>query len=332
MTAMRIEGQQNLESTQTTDRAQQSNASAEAWDTMRQSSTIESKPFTSPNNQTKELVFDDPFPKNDVSHFGPDPTDNNKPEHDGHGEKPEETDKAARSALWGDHKDDPLAAITPEAVHQGNLGDCYFLAPVASLAATNPQAIKDMIRDNGNNTYTVTFPGDPTHPVTVDAPTDAELAKYAHNDQANGDWVNVLEKAHRKYTGRETEDPGDNPQKAITLLTGKNTIDDDLTGGFARIGRTTEENVAKDIKNAMKDGRVITADTSDGNFLRDYLGADNNPGELVHNHAFAITGFDEKTNMITMRNPWGNDGKEGTFQISLDDFYNKFSDMQIAQS
>ena len=45
----------------------------------------------------------------------------------------------------------------PADVAQGNLGDCYFLATLASLAQNQPDKIKGMIRDNGDGTFSVRF-------------------------------------------------------------------------------------------------------------------------------------------------------------------------------
>jgi hypothetical protein len=42
-------------------------------------------------------------------------------------------------------------------VRQGQLGDCYFLAILAAIARAKPDFIKNMVKDNGNGTYTVTF-------------------------------------------------------------------------------------------------------------------------------------------------------------------------------
>ncbi|WP_083629280.1 eCIS core domain-containing protein [Tenacibaculum agarivorans] len=51
----------------------------------------------------------------------------------------------------------PLFVGTPTIadVRQGNLGDCYLLAALISIVKTNPDFIKDMMRDNGNGTVTV---------------------------------------------------------------------------------------------------------------------------------------------------------------------------------
>ena len=40
---------------------------------------------------------------------------------------------------------------------QGQLGDCYFIASLASIADKNPTAVANMFMDNGDGTYTVRF-------------------------------------------------------------------------------------------------------------------------------------------------------------------------------
>lgn len=294
-------------------------ASNEAWDSMRE----HSRPIGSKDNKADlaQLTFDNPY--TDCIFGGVD-----KPQTDREAEDSDQKAKKEDNFLWGSAKT-PLDSINPDSIKQGQLGDCYFLSSLASLANENPQAVKDMIKDNGDGTYTVTFPGDPSKPITVDRPTDEEMKKYAHSD--DGGWVSVIEKAHRKYTGRETSDEGDDPEVAIKLLSppGSDTVNDDLAGSILRIGRTTFENVEKDIKNALNDGRLIVADTDDDNWLRNHLGASNNPGSLANNHAFAVVGYDEQTKTVTMQNPWGGEGQDGNFTVSLDEFYNRFTNLQF---
>ena len=45
----------------------------------------------------------------------------------------------------------------PEDILQGGLGDCFFLASLASIAATRPDHIKSMISDSGDGTVSVRF-------------------------------------------------------------------------------------------------------------------------------------------------------------------------------
>ncbi len=232
-------------------------------------------------------------------------------------------------SLYG--SSDPMDSIKPDAIHQGGIGDCYFLAAMGSLAATNPQAIKDMIKDNGNGTYTVTFPGDKKHPVTVKAPTDAELALYVKSGNY-GVWPAVLEKAYGDWK-RDTTIPqegaggGDQIDVGIDILTGKKT-------DKHKIKDYSEDELGKMLTDAFRNGESITTDCW------------NNPknargGDLPTGHAYSVIGYDASTGMVTIRNPWGSgelkdengrplDGKnDGVFTMSLKEYRERFKNIAI---
>ena len=40
---------------------------------------------------------------------------------------------------------------------QGELGDCYFISSLGTIAESNPAAIQNMFINNGDGTYTVRF-------------------------------------------------------------------------------------------------------------------------------------------------------------------------------
>ena len=62
-------------------------------------------------------------------------------------------DLSGLSELWsGD-------GVNAGEIEQGTLGDCYFISALAALAANDPDALEDMIQDNGDGTYTITFHG-----------------------------------------------------------------------------------------------------------------------------------------------------------------------------
>ena len=106
-----------------------------------------------------------------------------------------------------DYRDRPLFAHdpSPSDISQGYLGDCYLISLFANIANTNPDKIKEAIRDNGDGTVTVrlfqrippnTYPPADTeldtfepYYVTVDktAPTDGGAQ--------NNLWVAMFEKA-----------------------------------------------------------------------------------------------------------------------------------------
>lgn len=88
----------------------------------------------------------------------------------------------------------PLSSIVPDAVIQGNVGNCNFVAAVASLAQVDPERIRNMITEDGDGNFTVRFPGYP-HPIQVQRPTDAELAHHGVGSQ-HGLWAVVLQRAY----------------------------------------------------------------------------------------------------------------------------------------
>jgi len=95
--------------------------------------------------------------------------------------------------------------ISEEDVVQGHAGDCYLMASLAELAQDHPESIKDMIIDNGDNTYTVRFFYNSTPEyVTVDRylPTYsngtfvyANAGAYASSSN-NVLWAAMVEKAY----------------------------------------------------------------------------------------------------------------------------------------
>lgn len=125
-------------------------------------------------------------------------------------------------------------------VQQGGLGDCYFLAVLASIARVRPQFIKDMIKDNGDGTYTVTFHtkqgfsglfgSRSNEAVTVDSKfwTDGSgNPVYAKKGDSTAEgkpelWVMIVEKAWAKLHGGYGEITGGKvSDDARTAVTGK---------------------------------------------------------------------------------------------------------------
>jgi len=95
-------------------------------------------------------------------------------------------------------------------IDQGAIGNCYLMASLSSLAAKTPQTIRDMIIDNGDDTFSVRFfnKGKAEY-VTVDRalPTDfagrlvyASEGRFASLGMPGADnsplWVAIIEKAY----------------------------------------------------------------------------------------------------------------------------------------
>jgi hypothetical protein len=249
--------------------------------------------------------------------------------------------KGINSDLFA-NQDDPLKSITPDAVKQGTIGNCYFLASLSALAATNPQQIKDMIRENGDGTYTVTFPGDADNPVTVKAPTDAEMGLY-NGCSEHGLWAAVMEKAYGQYRDenrgfldfgsadvpQEGGDGGGRPHKALELLTGKE-YDDDSVNSYS------DAELAAALDKALNGSPAcpVGASVRKGFWSTIFGGEEKSEDGFPTRHAYSIVGFEPDGNgggHVIVRNPWGgaNDSPEGTKRISLDEFRENFTDIQF---
>jgi Ca2+-binding EF-hand superfamily protein len=242
-----------------------------------------------------------------------------------------ETINHSNPNLYGNSAN-PLESIRPEAVRQGAVGDCQMLAPLAGLARSNPQAIRDMIQDNHNGTYTVTFPGDRQHPVTVNAPTQAELSEYARGNE-HGTWAAVIEKAagaRRTTDGSPQHGAHMTENQAYELLTGRRAATHDLSD-------VSDQDLQRRMANCHN--QPISAITN-----HEIDGADQRHDEtnIPMGHEYTITNYDPQSRTVTLRNPWGNgeptdsngnprDGNDdGQFTMSYDEFRRTFDSVEYA--
>jgi hypothetical protein len=102
---------------------------------------------------------------------------------------------------WLDRTEEPLFAHEPTMndVAQGHLGDCYAVSTIASLCEASPQAIKNMMKDNGD-TVTVRFYSG-GRPVFITVKKTVPAIKMSDGTReerfARGAlWVQMLEKAY----------------------------------------------------------------------------------------------------------------------------------------
>jgi Calpain family cysteine protease len=233
--------------------------------------------------------------------------------------------------------------ISPDDIRQGHLGDCYFLSAITAVCEREPEKLKEMIKRDPENSggYIVTFPGAPDEPIHVEAPTEQELARFAH--KTNGTWVCVLEKAHRYFADKEHYDRGGWSSQTLSLVTGKNfsthffmadTVLENTPSWIRQIdGLPTDFDhlkvVESQLMNGISQNQEMCAGTN-GNTL------------LVPKHEYTVLGYDPVTKTVTMRNPWGynlnfdkvpsakrcdKDHDDGKFTLSLEDFYKNYSEL-----
>lgn len=243
------------------------------------------------------------------------------------------TTKNAHEALRAPKKlyadsEHPEKSIRPQAIRQGIVGDCYFLAALASVAASNPAMIKWMIQPMDNKYYQVIFAGSMTTPIVVPEPTAVELALYAKVSEF-GIWPAVLEKAYGQYllNHRKTKmlipaaaaDAAESTYEAFDLITGQ-------TGHWEALPLLSNEQLKNILDSAFKEKRSVAAGTfsSKTGYTQD--------AKLPSQHAYSVLGWNSRKEELVIRNPWGRvsdqsnelENEDGIFTINLNVFRRNF--------
>lgn len=239
--------------------------------------------------------------------------------------------------LFADEKK-PLTSIIPDACIQASAagGNCQFVAGLGSLASVNRESLYRMIKDNGNNSYTVTFPGEAHRPVTVAAPSfrevDYEIASRY------GAWPFVLQKAFGRLRQPDGADDyqggqqGGRNSHALRALTpsGVYKADDTFLTSYATMSTRISE--------ALSAGRPVQASIV-GHSESERTARCG----LPKNHRYAVLNIDlntqePKRSIVTVQNPWGHlngtrnlkDLGSGKFSMTLEEFQSEFDCVQTA--
>lgn len=211
-------------------------------------------------------------------------------------------------------------AIDPSDATQGGVGDCYFIAALSSMAATEQgrQAIRDVLTDNGDGTFTVTFADGQR--VTVDDDFYVEDSDVRYADRGNDIWAMVMEKALAAREGGYQDIEGGYSNEVFTLL--------GLEGRLSGMSSLSDDQLAS----ILTSDRPVALDATMAN-----LGS-----QSGGNHAISVVGStrDEDGNVfVELRNPWGAPvggslpmSTDGTFQMSLDDVRRTFYAVEWVES
>jgi Calpain family cysteine protease len=243
-------------------------------------------------------------------------------------------------------------AFSPNDVNQGSIGDCYFLASLIGVANTNPNLIKNAIKDNGNGSFTVKLytaseegawfwkkkvftPTNvilyPTFPISVDAKDDANANASSNPAHAHGGdkdakgntelWVRLVEKAYALMLGSYKKlGSGGFGADALEVLTGKPYKEEVL-------GKSSKERIIEMYKNKQPielgtTKTMINALTGD---LKKFA----MENSIVGGHAYAVMYADESK--IRVRNPWGKNARNAEPELTwaqFNAFFNQFSNAQ----
>lgn len=235
------------------------------------------------------------------------------------------------SSLFGEGEDAEKKNVGIYGIEQGLMGDCYFVSTLAAIAQTNPQSIKEMICENPDGSFTVTFPGDTDEPITVQPITEAERGMFL-GAADKGTWAPIIEKAYGTYCQKKlfrreiftNWNGGNLPSEGanggghrlahlIHLLTGKDSDQDWLAnptpllhwtptslGNEDRMTkRKLEETVGKDLQE--KTAVVAWQKNWKSTGISD-----------VTNHVYSVLDFDRdgaNGGTLTLYNPWGHKEK-----------------------
>ncbi len=208
-----------------------------------------------------------------------------------------------------------------EEIKQGKTGDCYFLSTVGGLVYHSPQRIIDMIQQDQDGSYLVTFPRH--KPIAVDAPTDAEIACYSDAGD-DGLWLHVLEKAYATYKNNKTRkdllEPldlvihGGSGGRMLMFMTGDACVRYPTSS-------TSDDELRSELVAALQHKRIVNTGTS--------------------GHCLTILNFDPSTDQVTVWNPWGTTGtystvhqemNHGVFSMPLADLKKYFVSILPQQS
>lgn len=214
-------------------------------------------------------------------------------------------------------EEDDQDEIAMDDVSQGRLGDCYFVASLAAIAHSNPQAIRRMIKDNGDGTYKVTFHEGGEVVVDDQFPMQGGQVAYAGpgDQDARGDkelWVMLIEKAWAKLKGGYEQIRGSKvrmkSEDAMEALTGNKTT---TVYTSSKDEATLLEILARaaDKRLPMTAG-VYTQDRFDQETLRKMR------AQGVHaNHAYAVVAVNRTKGTIELYNPWGKETKRPILEM-----------------
>lgn len=186
---------------------------------------------------------------------------------------------------------------------QGMLGDCYFIAAVAAIADRNPDSVRNMFLDNGDNTYTVRF-------YTSSGAADYVTVSRRLATQSNGTlaysgyglsvsspattiWIAIAEKAYAQWN--ESGNAGRDGSNRFSAIEGgwMGPVNSQVLG-FQSSNFVLSSTPKQTLINSLSSSQAVTIGT------QSYAASG-----LVGSHAYIVTAYEAGTDTFRLYNPWG---------------------------
>jgi hypothetical protein len=198
---------------------------------------------------------------------------------------------------------DPLFTNGPSAksVKQGEIGDCWLVSACDAIATTKPERLRNMMKDNGDGTVTVTFKRfDQDASKYVDEHVTVTREVYGSSTPVYGKsltgeaWFPLLEKAYAQWKGGYDGIRSGYPFEAFEAILGAEGKHFDLDVG-------TPDAVWNRLLKQTRKGDAMVAWSRVDTPALSY----SNTG-LVGDHAYAVLGAEQRgeERIVRVRNPW----------------------------
>ncbi len=221
-------------------------------------------------------------------------------------------------------------------VHQGAVGDCYFVATLGEIALRSPSAIQNMFIANGDGTYTVRFlQNGVAHYVTVDNQLPTYYGGYFlyanmggfYSDSTNVLWVALAEKAYVQMNEVGWLRPA-------AWGGGVNAYSGIEGGYFGDVVHQVENHGCTDYYvNGASDATTLNNAWTSGKQIGFASKSTPASSQIVGDHQYVVVGYNNSTQTVTLFNPWGiNNGSQypGLVQLTLSQLKANFDFWSVA--